>query len=251
MYNQASIHLNKILSKAKPDILCLQEIDTDESSLLQIEKYGYKLADYSNSFIRFGKIFGVATFYNPAICKLLNTSSYQLPRSIYETILLIIRFLKGGNEPRTVLKSKFQFKNTKKTLALHNTHLGVFESNQSRVKRMQKIISFNEDEKNSPTVITGDLNYHPYARRQLENLMKTSGFLEATRSLNYTSQLSLTGKLERYNLIQRIFSKIIQKLFSNRFKLDYMFYKNLKLVEIKRIDTDFSDHYPIIAKYEI
>lgn len=252
LYNQAFNRLGDILNETKPDIICLQEIDTDEVNLKQIEKYGYKLADYSNSFIRFGKIYGVATFYNSKICNFLRSSSFQLPRSIYETILVIIRFLRGGNKPRTVLRTDFRIIGSKINIVTYNTHLGVMESNQARVKRMKKIVNFIENHKKMPTVIAGDLNYHPYARKQLEELMKSNGFYEATSVINYTMRLTSSGgKQEQYNWIQRFLSKIIQKLYSNYFKLDYMFYKNLKLIQIKRIESNLSDHYPIIAKFNI
>jgi endonuclease/exonuclease/phosphatase family metal-dependent hydrolase len=251
LYNQAFNRLSDILTQTDPDIICLQEIDTDEVNLKQIEKYGYRLADYSNSFIRFGKIYGVATFYNNKTCIFLHSTSFQLPRSIYETILVVFRFLRGGNKPRTVLKTNFKIIGSKTTIITYNTHLGVMESNQARVKRMKKIVNFIDDHKETPTVIAGDLNYQPYARKQLEDLMKSNGYLEATKTISYTMKMTTSGKLEQYNLFQRFLAKIIQKLYSNHFKLDYMFYKNLKLVSIKRIESNLSDHFPIIAKFTL
>jgi endonuclease/exonuclease/phosphatase family metal-dependent hydrolase len=237
--------------QAKPDIICLQEIDTDETNLKQIEQFGYKLADYSNSFIKLGRIYGVATFYNDKTCNFLHSTSFQLPRSIYETLLVFVRFLRGGNKPRTVLKTDFRIIGSKTIIITYNTHLGVMESNQARVKRMQKIVDFIENHKETPTIIAGDLNYHPYARKQLEDLMKSNGFAEATKTLSYTMQMTISGKLEKYNWIQKILAKIIQKLYSSHFKLDYMFYKTLKLVSIKRIESNLSDHFPIIAKFTL
>ena len=65
LFNRAVNKLDIIVSQLHPDILCLQEVETEEKNLKKIENLGYRLADYSNSFIKFGKIYGVATFYNP------------------------------------------------------------------------------------------------------------------------------------------------------------------------------------------
>lgn len=250
LYNQASFHLDEILAKSRPDIICLQEIDTDEGNLKKIEKYGYKLADYSNSFFRFDKVFGVATFYKSDILRSTYSVTFPLPRSVYEFILVILRILKGGNKPRTVLKTDFILKKDNTKLTVYNVHLTVVATNQGRVKHIRKIIDFVNNHKNTPTIITGDFNYWPYSRKQLEELMKNHGFTEATKKLVYTSELTSSGKMEQFNLVQRFLSRIIQRFFTNRFKLDYIFYKNLKLHQTKRIDINISDHYPIVARFD-
>ena len=65
LFNNAVGKLDEVVNIYHPDIICLQEALTGEKSIKKIEKWGYKLADYSNSFVKFGKIFGVITFYNP------------------------------------------------------------------------------------------------------------------------------------------------------------------------------------------
>ncbi|MDO8610028.1 MAG: endonuclease/exonuclease/phosphatase family protein [bacterium] len=251
LFNKAFNELGIVIKASHPDVICIQEIDTEESNLEKIEKLGYKLADYSNSFIHFGTIFGVATFYNPESCNFTGSSTLQLPRSIYEIFLLVIRLLRGGNEPRTVLKTDFTFQSNKRKITIYNTHLTVLSTNQGRVKQMKKVIDFIQNYKETPLIITGDFNYHPYGRKQLETLMKENELNEATSSLDYTMQLNPTGKFENYNFIQRLFAKIVRFLFNDRFKLDYMYYKNLKLINTKRIDIRLSDHYPIIGKFSL
>lgn len=65
LYGDAVVGLKKICDSQHPDIICLQEIATTNQTFGKIEQLGYKLADYSNAFIKFGRIYGVATFYNP------------------------------------------------------------------------------------------------------------------------------------------------------------------------------------------
>ena len=249
LYNKAFEKLGTIIDISTPDIICLQEIDTKESNLINIEKFGYKLADFSNSFINLGKIYGVATFYNPRKVKFIESTTLQLPRSIYEIFLLVFRVLRGGNKPRTVLKTDFQLNNGAK-ITIYNTHLTVISTNQARVKQIKTIVDFINNHTELPLIITGDLNYHPYARKRLEELMKKHNLQEATNNIDYTMKIA-AGKLINYNIFQKITTRIIQMIFKDRFKLDYMFYKNLKMIETKRIDIEFSDHFPIVATFKV
>ncbi len=246
LYNNAYNEIETLINRHHPDLVCLQEIDTNENNLSQLEKHGYRLADYSNSFIKFGQIFGVATFYNPDHLKFTKSITLELPRSIYEIIILGIRLLRGGNKPRTVLKTDFRLKNGQK-ITIYNTHLAVFETNGARVKQMKKIFEFIDANKKLPVIITGDFNYYPYRRRQLESIMEKHQLSEATNNLTYTMQLSADGKKEKYNLLQKIFSRILFKLYTDRFKLDYIFYKNLTVRETRRVNFQFSDHFPILS----
>lgn len=249
LYNIAYNELDDIIQEHAPDIICLQEVDTDEANLRKLEKNGYKLADYSNSFIRLGKIFGVATFYNQKKIKFINSDIFQVPRSIYEVLLFIIRILRGGNKPRTILKTDFLLKDNGKKIFIHNIHLAVFESNGARVKQMRKMMEFVNLDKERSLIVSGDFNYQPYRRKQLETLMKGHGLSEATRLINYTMKMTNDGKLEEYNLFQRFLSKLIRRFINDRFKVDYIFYRNLKLKEAKRINVRYSDHFPILASF--
>ena len=60
-YNKAINEVGQIIKKYEPDILCFQEIATDEPNLQILQNTGFKIADYSNSFIRRGKIYGYIT----------------------------------------------------------------------------------------------------------------------------------------------------------------------------------------------
>ncbi len=250
LYNNAFNEIKPLVEKYKPDFICLQEIDTDEPNLMKLEKLHYNLADYSNSFIKFGRIYGVATFYNPEKLKLTKSTTFELPRSIYELVLVIVRLLRGGNKPRTVLKTDFRTKEGKR-ITIFNTHLAVFETNGARVKQMKKILEFVQKNKKLPLIIAGDFNYYPYRRKQLETIMKKSDLAEATDSIPYTMQPSNDGKKEKYNLVQRIGAKIASKFYNNGFKLDYIFYRNLVHKNTQKVDVRFSDHFPIIFQFEI
>ena len=44
--NKAAENTLELLKKYKPDIICLQEMQTDDKNLKSIENAGYLLADY-------------------------------------------------------------------------------------------------------------------------------------------------------------------------------------------------------------
>lgn len=251
LYNEAFLELGQIIAEVHPDILCLQEVDTNEDNLRAIEQYGYALADYSNSFIKFHKIFGVATFYNKKNVVFTDSTIVQLPRNIYEILSLIIRILRGIDIPRTVLNTEFMLKEKKQKLVIYNTHLAVFETNGARVRQLKKILNFTDAHKKLSLLIAGDFNYAPYQRKHLERLMRKHGLREATKSINYTFQITKDGKFEKFGFLQRIILKVVHLFNRDRLKIDYMFYKNLRLKKITRIEVRFSDHFPILATFRI
>lgn len=249
LYNKAFNELGDIIQKHSPDIICLQEVDTDETNLRKLGKNGYKLADYSNSFLKFGKIFGVATYYNSNTVTLLDSNSIFLPKSIYEILLTGIRVLLGGNRARTLLETSFSLRNSVKEFKVYNTHLTVYGANGARIKQIKEALEYINTQKKIPVIISGDFNYFPYARKRLERLMQKYRLSEATKSIHYTALYSSDGKNEQYNLIQRFGARLIRKFFHGKLKVDYIYYKNLKLMEAKRINVCFSDHFPIIATF--
>lgn len=251
LYNEAFPGLKEIIGTFRPDILCLQEVDTSENNLQAIERYGYTLADYSNSFIKFHRIFGVATFYYKNKLVFSGSSIVQLPRNIYEIISLIIRVLRGQDIPRTVLHTEFELKQGKQKIVIYNTHLAVFETNGARVRQLKKILDFADTHKKLPLCITGDLNYAPYRRKRLEKLMQKHGLREATASIPYTFQATRDGNFERFNFLQKIMVLVGRIFHTDKLKVDYMFYKNLRLKKIQRIEVHFSDHFPILAHFKI
>ncbi|QQG44505.1 MAG: endonuclease/exonuclease/phosphatase family protein [Candidatus Roizmanbacteria bacterium] len=227
-FNSALNNFEKVFSLTRPDILSLQEIETNEKNLKDVEKHGYKLADYSNSFIKFDKIYGLATFYNPKTIEFLESSSFNLPRSYHEFFLVILR---GGNNPRTVLKTKFSVKGIKKIITSYNLHLSYLGTNGIRTKQMKATLDDMHLSRDENVLIAGDFNY-PYQRKQFEELIEKYKLKEATNNLNCTFE----GKF--------------LKIFPLKWKLDYILYKNLELIETKKIPLKASDHFPILSRFK-
>jgi endonuclease/exonuclease/phosphatase family metal-dependent hydrolase len=246
LFNDGQKGLSSIFRKYSPDIVCLQEVDTHEKSLEHIEKLGYSMADYSNGFIKFGKVYGVATFYNPLKTTCTETKSITLPHGLAEALTFIVRIFKSKKKDRTVLKAEFAFEDQKKKVDVYNIHLSPHGTNGIRIKQLERTLEDIKKYSTNAAILVGDFNY-PFGRKKLEELMQSHGFAEATNTLRFTSD----GKLLYYTLIEKYLMKVLQFFIGKEIKLDYCFYKNCKAVSAVRINAPYSDHFPILAKFEI
>ena len=246
LLNDAQRGLYSIFKKYRPDFVCLQEIDTDEDNIEKIVKLGYSLTDFSNGFIKFGKVYGVATFFNPSSAACLNTKSITLPRGFGEALAFLLRIFRTKKRDRTVLKSEFSLSDEKQKIVIYNIHLSAHGANGIRIKQLEKTLNDIRKTSDSATILVGDFNY-PFGRKRLEELMQLHGFSEATNSISYTTD----GKLLHYAFFEKILMRVFQFFMGKENKLDYIFYKNCKALSTIRIDAPLSDHFPLLAKFEI
>lgn len=229
LFNQAYERLENNFLNEKPDIICLQEIETDELNLRKFSKSPFVLADYTNSFVKFGKIFGCATFYNPEKLEFIGSSSFELPRSFLEVFLVLWR---GINKPRSVLKTEFIYKPLNKKITIYNLHFSPFATNGVRIKQLKETLNDIQNHPNGPTIICGDFNY-PYGRKKFENLIHEHALQEATTNIFYTIDMP------------------ILKFFHYRAKLDYVLFKEINHVETRKIEIRYSDHFPILSIFSL
>ncbi len=251
LFNKAFLQLGPLIDQYQPDILCLQEVNTDNSNLKHLETKGYSLADYSNSFIKFAHIYGVATYYNPQKFRFIKSDSLTISGNLTELIFTLVQTLVGVNKPKTVLRTDFVHKTTGKKLTVCNSHLIVVASNALRVNHINKALRSLDIDKKIPLIIGGDFNYLPYRRKKLENLMKKYNLVEATKNIRQTMEFTPTGQKEDWTPFQLSVMKLLDKLFSHKMKNDYLFYRGVKLKKTERIETRLSDHYPIISTFKI
>ena len=249
LFYRAFIYLNNILKKYQPDIVCLQEVETTEDNLNSFKDQSYALADYANCFISFGKIYGVATFYNKKRFSLIKSKTIPLGRSLYENFSLLLQMFKKRGIRRTMLITDFYLKSNKKVITFYNIHLCAISLNNLRLKQLN-MINFEELNNQNPLIITGDFNF-PIERKKLENIMNKYKLKEATNKLFYTHRYPKNPKEYQYRLLQRLFGKITKKFWGDKFKLDYIYYRGLKNLTTQRLDVSLSDHYPILAEFEL
>lgn len=228
-FSRASREIGSVLTKYRPDIVFLQELATDELSLTSVMKHGYELADFSNSFVRSNQVYGVATLYKSSIFTVKHSKSFSLPSSLYQMLTFI---LKNRRNPRTVLRTDFLVKKTGKTISTYNIHFTPIATNTLRIKQLNNTLNDLTSSQRDPLVIAGDFNY-PYGRKKLEEILNRYRLKEATTNVYFTRQ-----------------QKILLKRFTIKLKLDYVFYRNLKLVSNHKIDVNHSDHFPILSELE-
>lgn len=251
LFNNAVGKIDEVVNIYHPDIICLQEALTGEKSIKKIEKYGYKIADHSNSFVKFGKIFGVITFYNPKALTYIASRELNLGINIGEYFLYILRIILGYSQAKTILETDFIHKSTKKKISICNVHLYVIGSNDLRIRHIDNVLKSINLSGKKQLVMVGDFNYFPYKRRGLEKMMTKYGLREATANIRQTMKFSKDGKFEKYSAFQRFFLPFIKKFFIKQIKTDYSFYRGLKLIRTERIETNSSDHYPIFSIFKI
>lgn len=249
LLNKAFSRLPPLLKKYQPDILCLQEINTQEENLKQLEKLGYKLADYANCFIEYGGILGVATYYNKKVFEFLDSKPIPLMRSFFEILEQFGQLFRFKGIKRTILKTNLHHKLAKKNITVYNIHLSPFGLNQLRIKQLN-LIDFNDFDQKGSVIITGDFNF-PIERKKLEQIMNKYHLEEATNKLYYTLKYPSNPHFYNYKFIHRLFTKLIRKVLSDKVKLDYIFYRGLKNIVTKRIEVYFSDHFPILSEFQL
>ena len=249
LFSDAVSNIKKVVDRQHPDIVCLQEIDTTEETFQKVERLGYRLADYSNAFIKFGRIFGVATFYNPDVFEFRESKIIFLPKGIIEILVYLLRIFRTGKKGRTVLKTELVCKKTGQQVSVYNVHLSAHGTNSIRSKQIQimlKDVGLSDSDSDESVILTGDFNY-PFGRKKLESMMQTYSFREATNTIFVTME----GELKHYTLIEKILGSIFFKIMRHKLKLDYIFYRNCSALHAKTIDVDYSDHFPVFAVFKL
>jgi len=223
------VEMGEIVAKHAPDIICVQEYNVSQEGIDKMSALGYELADYSYSFLKYFKIYSIATFYNPKTVKHQDGSSIDLVRGFYELILSIIRI---GGDKRTALNNNFVYLSNGKEFKVCTVHLTAMQStNQIRTKQLEVALNYLNQETKIPSILIGDFNFM-YHRKKLEKLLLQFGYEEATSNLRYTMEW------------------ILLLFFRLRMKPDYVWYRNLRKVSCERLPHRLSDHFPILAEFK-
>jgi len=200
------------------DIICFQEFPFSQITSLAdsplATSFEYRTA---LAFKHSSKEYGQLTWINTKKIKIVAAEKIYLGTNFLEGRVL---GLTGG---RSALATQCNYNVT--DFILVNTHLVAFGSNKHRREQMAKIINhFAEPSyKNHPLIVLGDLNYSSLTGRgSLIKLMQAHEFTNAY-TLNTHRVLNIKDH-----------------------QLDYVFYKNMEIENIKILKLPFSDHLPII-----
>lgn len=227
LFGKAVSLLPELCSTYKPDVVCLQEFEISVDAIAEVEKQGYYLADYSHSFFKYFRLYGLATFYNKKTLKPKDGEVITLSRSFYEMILF---FFPRVNKQRTVLKTTFIHSESYSEFDVYNLHLTFHGTNQTRRKQLACTMRAIKEAAKERIIVAGDFNY-PYHRKSLEKVITDNGLKEATSNLFYTVESKILG------------------LFRIRLKSDYILYRGFTHLETIRDGNRSSDHFPLIARF--
>ncbi|HLC94838.1 MAG TPA: endonuclease/exonuclease/phosphatase family protein [Patescibacteria group bacterium] len=203
------------------DVLCFQEFPEKKISKFLEHFPGRNLAyQFSPAIMERKRTFGQLTVYNRDKLTLIKHHVLDLGKSPWENRLFSM--IKKKKIVRNSLLTFF--KNDTHEFVVANTHLTLVARNKYRISQLASII--NHVNGTSRAIILGDFNYTSLLpRRRLMHLMERNDFRHATDRL----------KTHRIGFLKH--------------QLDYIFYKNLSFshVEVKRVN--FSDHYPLLARF--
>jgi len=229
-YGGALPDARKLIEKEQPDIVCVQELPTTHKHLSYLSMPPYKLATWTNSFIKYWEIFGIAIYLNKKTCSLIESHDDLLPGSAYDWW---IHLKHGMSIKRSFIEAKILFKPLQKEIYVYNTHLTHVSFAELRLAQIQTVFKYMDTQvlNNEPVIITGDLNLYN-GKTELEKLMSQYNLQEATSNLAYTFQHPFL-------------------LWTWKTKLDYVMSRNLDISSTRRLDRGCSDHHPIITEFEL
>lgn len=215
--------LVKIERKNNPfDIICFQEFPYEKIDVLMFSRRIKTDFRFAPSMYFKKKIYGQLTLFNKNTLKLINSAELSLSTGRIEKK---IGQLFRRSTKRKSLLTLFGT-DTGKHCMLANTHLTCFAMNNHRINQLKKVCK--EIQYYIKVLIVGDFNYTSVLPRfSLKRLMKKYQFEDATVKL----------KTHRIFLIKH--------------QLDYIFTKGIRIKQVTTERLHFSDHYPLMAEFEI
>lgn len=217
----------EIIKKYDPNILCLQEVDLFTNRVNQVDELkifkeitNLKYSSYgSNITFKDG-------WYGNAILS-------EFPIRSTENYMSSI----CSKETKGVLHSKIEIGS--RTIDIFNTHFPVIPD--ERMKFSEEIIYLMDRiEHPENAVLMGDFNLGliPLAGKHQYEIKKSENYPE------YDNLLKCFDKID--------FNELTYEVGKPVGSLDKVMYKgNLKFIEIKKLNEEISDHYPIMVKFEI
>lgn len=204
------------------DIMCFQEFPYEKIDSFMLSRKSTSGYRFAPSIYLKKKIYGQLTVFNKKRLALTKVSELFLGTSrIEKRVSQLFR----RSTHRTSLVTSFETP-THTLFTIANTHLSTIALNSHRINQLKKVCI--ETQKNAHALIVGDLNYtSAFPRFSLKRLIKKYQFEDATKKLKTHRMLFM------------------------KHQLDYIFAKAVKITQVSVEQLPFSDHYPLMAQFEI
>lgn len=258
-WENRKLRITKLIRSNSPDILCCQELTTDQiQDMLQELSPEYDVVAPLPSEQNLSELLGI--FYKKQRFKLQQSEKKELGKMYYWEELKNYCF-------QYFIKAKFLDKNSGKEFVVYNTHADYLKPNV----RLQLVKLLLEDaEKNAqsyPTILAGDFNTvqailpNPYTH-PLTPVFDASYLLQTITKKNFRNALDLTliahaGPMSSFTCYHNKLEPFVG-VDSFGFLMDHIFVtpKDIKVIfhaiEPATIDGYFpSDHVPVIADLSI
>lgn len=266
-YNiQFGVNKEKLISSIQKlandgaNIICLQEIINVSNEEFIVDVFLKRLGEKWQATTHVGKensklSIGTCILWNSDVLKLKYEKKILLPKlkkfDLHEKLFYKLIGVQGIPLQRKAVSCCFQFNN--KTLRVTSLHIDNVGGPIHRLKQISYLLAqLDTFEISDYEIICGDFNTFDllrtgYERRLLEKKFGKD-FIDASKTVGWTCDI--------YNFDFKtsipIFPWVIKTFNIHiRSRLDYIWVRNIKVLECKKITLHGSDHYPIVADLEI
>lgn len=196
---------------------------------------------------------GTAIIWNNTALKLKKSEKINLPKikkiAFHEWLFSKIIGGKGVPFERRSIIASFVFGGKKIMVA--NLHLDNVGGAKHRNKQLLFLLSKMSNTGHENQILCGDFNTFDLLKTGREKKMLTSSlnpFKDVSDNIDWTADIHNTDTGKTPPLIKAL---IKYSNFHIRRKLDYVWAKNLKVIDCRKLNLEGSDHLPVVATLSI
>lgn len=197
---------------------------------------------------------GVGILWNESILKLQKIEKINLPKMkkyflLDRLVLRSVGFIDTPLQNRAIVGT---FTLNGHSLRIISLRLDTAGGTKNRIKQVQYLLDFIKDRpKVEYEIICGDFNtIDPFKTgeeaKTMRSLFDIYSFTDATKDIIWSADIYNSDFGEKPGLVKKVIKYLNVHV---RRKLDYIWSKNLQVINSQKIDSKASDHHPIITNF--
>lgn len=197
---------------------------------------------------------GVGILWNESILKLQKIEKINLPKIkkyplLDRLVLRSVGFIDTPLQNRAIVGT---FSLNDRSLRITSLRLDTVGGTKNRIKQVKYILDFIKDKpKVEYEIICGDFNtIDPFKTgkeiQTMRELFDIYSFTDATKDIVWSADIYNSDFGEKPGLVKKVIKHLNVHV---RRKLDYIWSKNLQVINSQKIDSTASDHYPIVINF--